>query len=320
MASPGKKRILAAVDGSEQAREAVRYLSRILPADQAEIVLLCICEKISEHFWDLDKDNILRHKALQIRAWECHQQQCLKEYMDQTEQILLDAGFPSESVTVIQQEKKEGIARDIIAESRNEFHAVVVGRSGVSNLKDLVIGSVANKIVERLAGIPLWVVGGTPGPGKILVCMDTSEGAMKSVDHVASMLDGSEVEVSLFHAVRTFDFFSRSKAKGSVRVGDESGIFAEGLGSADRAVSQAFKEAKRRLVAAGMKPENINARIVKGVSSRVAAILAEAKRGEYGTIVVGRRKGLCKMENFFMGRVSSKMMQVAKNCAVWIVS
>ncbi|MGW8323578.1 MAG: universal stress protein, partial [Thermodesulfobacteriota bacterium] len=52
--------------------------------------------------------------------------------------------------------------------------------------------------------------------------------------------------------------------------------------------------------------------------SRAGTIVDQARRGGYGTIVVGR-KGVTKVEEFFMGRVSSKVLQLAKNMAVWVV-
>ena len=42
------------------------------------------------------------------------------------------------------------------------------------------------------------------------------------------------------------------------------------------------------------------------------------REGGYGTIVVGRR-GLSKVYEFFMGRVSDKVLHLAKDMAVWIV-
>ena len=60
-------------------------------------------------------------------------------------------------------------------------------------------------------------------------------------------------------------------------------------------------------------------KLITGVASRAGAIVEEAKKGSYGTIVVGRR-GLSKVEEFFMGRVSNKVIHLAKEMAVWVIS
>ena len=52
--------------------------------------------------------------------------------------------------------------------------------------------------------------------------------------------------------------------------------------------------------------------------SRAMDILREAQEGGYGTIVMGRR-GLSKVREFLLGRVTNKVLQGAENFAVWIV-
>ena len=83
---------------------------------------------------------------------------------------------------------------------------------------------------------------------------------------------------------------------------------------------EAFLEkAVGRLEKAGLRPDQISTKTASGVASRAKAIVEEAKNGGYGTIVVGRR-GLSRVEEFFMGRVSNKVMQLAQAMAVWVVS
>jgi nucleotide-binding universal stress UspA family protein len=63
----------------------------------------------------------------------------------------------------------------------------------------------------------------------------------------------------------------------------------------------------------------IATRMATGVLSRAGAIIEEALKWGYGTIVVGRR-GLSHVEEFSMGRVSNKIIHMAKEMAVWVVS
>ena len=55
-----------------------------------------------------------------------------------------------------------------------------------------------------------------------------------------------------------------------------------------------------------------------GVRSRSEAIVKEAADGGFGTIVVGRR-GLSKVEAFFMGRVGHEVVYGGKMFSVWVV-
>ena len=75
----------------------------------------------------------------------------------------------------------------------------------------------------------------------------------------------------------------------------------------------------RRLKKAGLSDDQISSKIATGMTSRAKAIVEEAKKGGYGTIVVGRR-GHSRVEEFFMGRVSNKVLQLAKKMAFWVVA
>ena len=316
------KKILIALDGSEQAREAVRYAAGILPSDQTSIVLYHVLTKIPDSFWDLHREHAFRHKEIgKIQTWELHQENLIKTFMAQARQTFLDSGFPEDAVTVKIHERERGIARDIIAESLDDYRAVVVGRKGLSELKDLMMGSVATKLVEKLSHIPVWVVGGSPRPGKILIGMDASDGAMWAVDHVANLLDGTESRVTLFHAIRNVSIFSGIQDTSFVMTEEKEWISLadEKLEHALEIIDPVFDEAKTRLIQGGLPPDRIDGKIVKGVRSRAGAIVAEAEREGYGTIVLGRR-GLSKVQDFFMGRVSSKVIQMAGHMAVWVVS
>ncbi len=321
MANSAKKKMLLAVDGSEQAMEAVRYVSKILPPDQMEIILFNVMTKIPESFWDLQKEPAFYHKIANIKAWEIQQEKIIKDFMESAGQLLVDAGFPKDSFSVNIHERQEGIARDIVIESRKNYSAVVLGRTGLSELKDLVLGSIANKLMERLTHVPIWIVGGSPQPGKLLISMDTSEWAMKAVDYVGSMLDGSESQVLLFHAVRGFDIFQRGHGKSFVPEHNKDWIerAEKELNEAGKAIEPVFEEAKQRLVSAGLSADKISNKVVTGVGSRAGAIVSEAQQEGFDTIVVGRR-GLSRVQEFFMGRVSNKIIQMARKMAVWIVS
>jgi len=229
----------------------------------------------------------------------------IQEFMERSQQLFLDQGVPEEAVSVKIQERQTGIARDIAREALDNYDAVVVGRWGVSKLKDLVWGSIAGKLVGHLVHVSLWVVGGTPQAGKVLLAMDASEEAMRTVDYVGAMLAGTDGEVTLFHVMRGLDF-----------VLPETGEILQDIEGAAEAF---LEQAVGRLEKAGLRPDQISTKTVSGVASRAKAIVEEAKNGGYGTIVVGRR-GLSRVAEFFMGRVSNKVMQLAREMAVLVVS
>jgi nucleotide-binding universal stress UspA family protein len=301
---PYKKKILLAVDGSDQAFEAVRYVSQLFPPHRVEVELFHVASKIPDSFWDIKKNPAFRHQLAPVAAWATQQEKAIEDFMERARQLFVERGAKDEVVRVKIQKRQAGVARDIVRKARGGYDAVVVGRWGVSKFKDLVWGGVANKLVGHLVENPLWVVGGTPYTGKILVALDASEEAIRVVDYVGSIVEGSNWKVTLFHVIRAF--------------GDLKTEAQEKLHQAEQVIVDLFEQSVARLEKAGLKSDLITTKTVTRVPSRAKAIVEEAKKGGYGTIAVGRR-GLSRVEEFFMGRVSNKVMQMAKEMAVWVV-
>lgn len=316
-----QKRLLVAVDGSEQALDAVRYAGNLVSPDRVEVVLLHILSKVPESFWDLKDNPIFKEQVESVSAWQTHQEEVMRTHMEKAHQILLSAGVRGEAITAKLQERKVGIARDIAAESQNGYDAVVLGRRGLGNLADLVLGSIANKLIGKLVNIPVWVIGGSPDHRKVLISLDHSEGALRAADYTAGMLAGSERYVTLVHVIREL---SVTRFSGSLW--SEPYMEKKWLDRADtelnkvRAEAESFIETVReKLIEAGLHPDRVSTKVITGASTRAGAILEEARRGGYGTIVVGRR-GMSRVEEFFMGRVGDKIVQLAKDKAVWVVA
>ncbi len=80
-----------------------------------------------------------------------------------------------------------------------------------------------------------------------------------------------------------------------------------------------FKAPMNILTVAGFDPQHISTKTITGVISRAGAIVNMANRGGWGTIVVGRR-GLSSVSDFFMGRVSNKVVHAGRKETVWIVT
>jgi nucleotide-binding universal stress UspA family protein len=80
-----------------------------------------------------------------------------------------------------------------------------------------------------------------------------------------------------------------------------------------------FEKIIQSLTGMGVNPNKVRTKVITGVVSRYTALLNEARNGRYGTIVIGR-KGISEVEEFEMGQVGSKIVQAARDMAVWVVS
>jgi nucleotide-binding universal stress UspA family protein len=265
-------------------------------------VLFHVKSKIPESLLDIEKDLGFRHKLASLSGWKMKQEKEIQEFMEKGRQLLLYRGVPDNVVRVKIQKKQEGIARDIVREAKRDYDSVVVGRWGLSKLEDLIFGSIASKLIGHLVKVPLWVVGGSPQTGKILLAMDASKEALRTVDYIGTMMSGSDSEVTLFHVVRAIDY-----------------LIQDAWETPKKPVEILLNIGMRRLKKAGLSDDQISSKVATGMTSRAKAIVEEAKKGGYGTIVVGRR-GHSRVEEFFMGRVSNKVLQLAKKMAVWVVA
>jgi nucleotide-binding universal stress UspA family protein len=308
-----QRKILLVVDGSYQAYETVNYVSEVLPPSDTEIVLLHVASKVPESFWDLEKDPVWQQKVQTVRGWEMQQEKKITDFMERAKQVFMDAKFPESAVKVDIRERKEGIARDIRAESHRGYDSVILGRRGLSTIQDLSLGGVASKIVLKASDLAVWLIGGRPNPDRILVGIDTSAGSMLAVDHVVKITDGLKKRILVLNVIRKVSV----EMEGIEGTGMEE-FQRERMDKAARDIEPIMKKASERLQAGGISPENISTKIITGASTRAGTILEEARSGGYGTIVVGRR-GLSTVEEFDMGRVSNKLVQAAKDRALWVV-
>jgi nucleotide-binding universal stress UspA family protein len=260
---------------------------------------------------DLDKDPQFSRAAREVRAWEMQQKKEIQNAMENAKQKLLHSGFASDAVSIRIHNKKEGIARDIVKEAENGYNAVIIGRRGTGTYKEVIVGSVAKKIVEKVTFLPVLMIGEIPPDNKFLVAVDNSENAIRAVDYIARILGGFDFKINLFHAIR---------GDHSIHSGIAHLFFPkESFEEAEDGAKAVFDIAKRRLEDAGFASGQITAKLVSGVPSRAEAIIKEAREGDYGTIVLGRR-GLSKVQEFLLGRVSNKVISIIRRRAVWIVT
>lgn len=308
-----RNKILVAVDGSENTHELVDYLSGVIPAQETELVLFHVLGKVPDSFWDWEKDPLTPRHLDHLKKWEIEREKQVRNLMRSIRQQFANIGMPEYSIMISIQKVKEGIARDLLAEAQRGYDAVLMGRRGFGS-GDQVLGSTAAKMAAKLEATSLWLVGGRPRHGRIMIAMDSSEMAMQAVEHVGKMINTSNHAIMLVHVVRGISVTAAGKEK----------IFPEEyrqrlLEEAENQIKPAFDRAIQTLVSAGIKREKISTKVISGVASRAGAIFQEALDEGYGTVAVGR-KGLSNVGEFDMGRVTSKLLQLSGGVALWVIS
>lgn len=317
--------ILVALDGSEASFEAVRYVATLLHPESWKIHLTHIWDPVPEGFWDFEINPLGRAKAGAFSAWQARVRKNIDEFMERARSHLLERGFTPERVCIRIQVKEHagGVERDLAALARDGSHcAVVMGRRGLSNISDQVLGTVTQRLLGLLPHVPLWVVGRCENADRLLIGVDLSEGAMKAVEHVAQTFSYGFTprSICLFHAVRGIapERSRVAKAFAPVETQVPGDRMIDEIRQLKEKIRSAFDRARALLESAGIPPNIISTKVICGVSSRSLAIVDYARQQNFGTVVLGRR-GLSRLKEFFMGRVSTKVINMVHYRTVWIV-
>jgi nucleotide-binding universal stress UspA family protein len=306
------KRILLAVDGSLAAMDAVRYVGAFFSPARTEVVLFHVHAEAPEAFLDLKRDPEYGADGLPIGDWSLFTHKNIDEFIGEAEGILGGAGFTKGRVIRKIQQKRVGVARDILNESRQGYDAVVIGRVGLSNVKDVTMGSVAGKLAGRTHPVPIVLVTGSPETRRILIGFDGSGGAMHAVDAVGSLMFREDREVTLCHVVRSLGIHLDTER---VFLPEHERLWVD---LSRKEIEPALEEAERRLIEAGFHPGRVYVEILENMASRAAGIRNASENGDFGTVVLGRR-GLSEVEEFPMGRVPMKVLQLCGRRGVWVV-
>jgi len=304
-------KILVAVDASDRCMETIKHITQRDPFQKKHLVLYHVFITLPDFYWDIEMEPQSRGAVAHARAWEAAKKNDIEKFMEKARKMLLDAGFPKEAVTVKIKQSEKGIARDIVEEAKDGYLAVIISRSGEGELPEPFLGSNASKVIHKLHFVPVFIAGKRL-PGKnILVALDRSEDAMRAVDFVGELMGGHDFNVTLLHVIRNGE---QIKPGASFKPMPEEDIQTE-----EQKMQALFDEAKRRLVDYGFKPDHVTSKVITGASSPPRAIVQEAEQGGYSPIVIGRR-GLSKLQEFFMGSVSNQVIQLGVEQAVWVVT
>jgi nucleotide-binding universal stress UspA family protein len=144
----------------------------------------------------------------------------------------------------------------------------------------------------------------------ILIAVDESDNSRRAVSYVGRLLGGLPgFKVMVLHVVPEpeEDYFPDEARK------------EEWLSRYTKKIEAFLEECRNALVGDGFDPEDVGVRsTVRYCPSMAECILAERDETRYSTIVVGRQ-GLSRSEEFLFGSISSKIVNHARNCTVWVV-
>ena len=157
MASPSK--VLIALDDSENAARAVGYVSRNFSTDH-EVTLFSVTPD-TPMLCNINSPELTPYFTSQrdvFCALEDKKKALIEAAADRAKDLLVKAGFKKEKISVKVQARKKGIARDIVAEAESGYDTIVMGRRGLSGIKEFVMGSVSQKVLHSVKDATVVIV------------------------------------------------------------------------------------------------------------------------------------------------------------------
>jgi nucleotide-binding universal stress UspA family protein len=145
------RRIMLAVDFSENSDRAVEYTGRIVGDTPGfSITIVHVVEDPPEDFFPTEEKRLAHLAEHQAKT---------DKLLAQTKQKLVDLGVAPEKISVFAPVKEcSSMAACIIEEQQEKFGTVVIGRRGVSKKEEFLFGSVSNRIIHYAKGCTVWVV------------------------------------------------------------------------------------------------------------------------------------------------------------------
>jgi nucleotide-binding universal stress UspA family protein len=152
-------KILIAFDDSENAMRAVEYVARFLAKDSRVTLFSVIADTAA--LCGMNSPELIPYFVSQRDAFcilEDKKKEILTGAQLKARTILAANGFGEKQIQVRSETKKKGIARDIAAEAQLGYDLIVVGRRGMSGIKELLLGSTSQKILHLAQEVSLLIV------------------------------------------------------------------------------------------------------------------------------------------------------------------
>lgn len=152
-------KILIAFDDSENAARAVDFAGRAFPADSSVTLFhvlqdtTALCDMHSPELTEYFKTQQSNFCGL-----EEQKKRLMQQAMEAARDALIQAGMPADRVDIKNAVKKKGIARDIVAEAEDGYDLIVIGRRGVSAVKEFFMGSVSQKVSNAVSRAAVLMV------------------------------------------------------------------------------------------------------------------------------------------------------------------
>jgi len=289
------KKVLVSLDKSKASEKVVSYVACLASLFEVEKIVLLHVIKLSylarhaEHV-TAELEKVEESEAFK-RIKEMYYKQNIEPMLNKAKQEIISMGVPEDNVEI---KIREGLPEEEIVEEAKLGYTALVIKRGEDLSKDIKIAEVTSNVIHNLQEIVIFVVGKEkvevkecPMP-RILVPVDGSPHSLRAVRCVASLLQAFKnriLKISLLYV---------------------------GITDSERIL----KKARKVFAEEGIENDIIEEKTREG--SPGEEIVKEAREGDYSTVIMGRR-GLSKLQEFFVGSVTKYVLENLPEATVVVV-
>lgn len=153
------QKILVAIDDSENAMRAVEFIAKSFTPDHKITLFSVILD--TPAICDMNNPSLTPYFMAQKTAFcsvEDKKTALVREALQKAKALLIKAGFEEENIAIKVEDKKKGVARGIVQEADLGYDTIILGRRGLSGIKEFFLGSVSQKVLQSAKTVSVVLV------------------------------------------------------------------------------------------------------------------------------------------------------------------
>jgi len=153
------KKVLVAIDDSENGGRVADFLAENFVRDLSITFFSVVPD--TKALCNMDSPPLTPYfKARQSNfcALEDQKKKIVREALDGAKEKLVGKGFSPDDITIKIQIKKEDVAQDIVSEARSGYDLIIMGRRGLSPVREMFLGSISTKVIHLATDISVLIV------------------------------------------------------------------------------------------------------------------------------------------------------------------